>query len=184
MRARLERAGAGVASFTHAPGKSVRGIAASLAELVDRIPSGARVHLVGHSLGGVVARWYVQELGGHARVEQTISLASPFGGVPVAKRFPYFVGADLHASSSTLERLRGGPFEARVPHTSIVAADDHLVVPQRSAAFHRGDVIVMAGCSHSSLLFDHEVAEIVAKRVRAPRASAGATEPCALAATA
>src|SRR5262245_31560781 len=65
MRARLERdAGARVASFTHAPGMGIVRIARQLARLVDRVPANTRVHLVGHSLGGLVARWYVQELGG------------------------------------------------------------------------------------------------------------------------
>jgi triacylglycerol esterase/lipase EstA (alpha/beta hydrolase family) len=167
MRLRLEREGARVATFTHAPGQGVRSIARRLARLVHAIPDGARVHIVGHSLGGIVARWYVQELGGHARVAQTISLASPFGGAPLAKRLPYLVGADLHAASSTLERLRASPYAARVRHTSIIAGEDHLIVPQRSAAFHHGDVFVMSGRSHNSLLFDEEVARIIADRVQA-----------------
>lgn len=166
MRAQLERAGARVATFTHAPGQGVRSIARSLAVLVDKIPSCARVHVVGHSLGGLVARWYVQELGGHTRVAQTISLASPFGGTPVAARFPFLVGADLHAASTTLERLRSSPHALRVPHTSVIAGEDHLVVPQESAAFPHGDVVVMQGRSHNSLLFDGDVAELIASRVR------------------
>jgi pimeloyl-ACP methyl ester carboxylesterase len=167
MRLRLEREGARVATFTHAPGQGVRSIARRLARLVHAIPDGTRVHIVGHSLGGIVARWYVQELGGHARVAQTISLASPFGGAPLASRLPYLVGADLHAASTTLTRLRVSPHAARVPHTSIIAAEDHLIVPQRSAAFDHGEVIVMPGRSHNSLLFDDEVARIIADRVQA-----------------
>ena len=169
MRARLERAGARVATFTHAPGQGVRAIARRLARLVHEIPHRTRVHVVGHSLGGIVARWYVQELGGHARVVQTISLASPFGGAPLARRLPWLVGADLHASSSTLERLRTGPHATRIPHTSIVAGEDHLIVPQRNGAFHHGDVVVMPGRSHNSLLFDEEVAEFIATKVRGDR---------------
>jgi pimeloyl-ACP methyl ester carboxylesterase len=165
MRVRLEREGARVATFTHAPGQGVRAIARRLARMVHAIPNGARVHVVGHSLGGIVARWYVQELGGHARVAQTISLASPFRGAPLAKRLPWLVGADLHATSSTLERLRASPHAVRVPHTSIIAGEDHLIVPQRSAAFDHGEVIVMSGRSHNSLLFDEEVARVIADRV-------------------
>jgi pimeloyl-ACP methyl ester carboxylesterase len=167
MRTRLELAcGARVASFTHAPGQGVRSIARRLAKLVDAIPHGARVHIVGHSLGGIVARWYVQELGGHARVTQTISMASPFGGTPVARKFPFLVGADLHRESRTLARLRSSPHASRVKHTSIVAGDDHLVIPQESAAFPHGDVIVMKGRSHNSVLFDPEVMHILAQRIR------------------
>jgi pimeloyl-ACP methyl ester carboxylesterase len=175
LRSRLaNETGARVASFTHAPGQTVRSIARALARLVDAIPHQARVHIVGHSLGGIVARWYVQELGGHGRVAQTISLASPFGGAPVARRFPILVGADLREGSSTLARLRRDPHAHRVPHTSIVASDDHLVVPQTSGAFHHGDVLVMQGRSHNSLLFDREVADVVAQRVLAVSGAAPA----------
>ena len=167
MRARLERdANARVATFTHAPGFGVRRIAQNLAEIVDKIPREARVHVVGHSLGGIVARWYVQELGGHARVTQTISLASPFGGTPVARRFPWLVGADLHADSPLLERLRVGLHVQSVPHVSVIAGDDRLVPPRR-AAFHFGEVVHLAGRGHNTLLFDEEVIRLVVARVRA-----------------
>src|ERR1017187_9098989 len=84
LRARLEReASARVATFTHAPCVGVRRIARQLSELIDHIPLGTRITIVGHSLGGVVARWYVQEMEGHTRVSRTISLASPFLGVNV-----------------------------------------------------------------------------------------------------
>ncbi len=170
MRVRIEReTGAHVASFTHAPGQSVRTIARKLARVVDRIPATSRVHLVGHSLGGIVARWYVQELGGHARVTQTISMASPFGGAPLAHKLPYFIGRDLRAGSATLVRLRTGANAERVPHTSIIAGEDHLVVPRESGAFQHGEVFVLAGRSHNSLLFDREVVRIVATQVAAHR---------------
>jgi triacylglycerol lipase len=167
MRAHLEEeAGAHVASFTHAPGMGVRAIAKRLSKLIDRIPRRARVHLVGHSLGGVVARWYVQELGGHDRVVQTISLGSPFAGTEHAKVFPFLIGKDLHSESAVLAKLRSSEYATRVPHMSIVAEDDRVVVPFHSAMFHIGEVVVMPGRGHNSLLFDDEVAEIVVDRIR------------------
>lgn len=167
MRGRLEReAGARVATFTHAPGLGVRRIARNLAELVDRIPHGARVHIVGHSLGGIVARWYVQELGGHARVTQTISLGSPFGGSPLARAFPWLVGADLSSDSAVLQRLRVGRHASSVPHVSVLGGDDRLV-PRLRGAFHVGDVVHMPGRGHNTLLFDEEVIRLVVARVRA-----------------
>jgi pimeloyl-ACP methyl ester carboxylesterase len=166
MRQKLEaETGARVATFTHVPGVGVRRIALSLARIVDRIPAGVKIHLVGHSLGGLVARWYVQELGGHAHVTQTISLAAPFGGAPAAHAFPFLVGADLRRSSKVLERLRS---DARtdVPHTSIMGTADRVVFPLDSAAFHHGERFVMHGRGHNSLLFDPEVHRIIAARIR------------------
>jgi len=171
LRARLERdAGALVASFSHAPGLGVRRIAQQLAGLVDRIPHGTRIHLVGHSLGGIVARWYVQEMGGHERVAQTIAIATPFGGTKIAERFRLFVGNDLHAGSDVLTRLRAGSAPGRhVPHLSIAGADDRVVSPPQCAGFASSELVVLEGRGHNQLLFDGETIDLVVGRVIASR---------------
>ena len=158
--------GATVASFTHTPGAGIERIARSLSRLVDRIPRDCRVHLIGHSLGGLVARWYVQELGGHTRITQTISLGSPFGGTERARRFRFLVGADLHRTSPVLARLRARAHEHEVEHTSVVADADAMIVPCESAVFPRGDVVVLPGRGHNSLLFDPESITHVVDRVK------------------
>jgi pimeloyl-ACP methyl ester carboxylesterase len=167
LRVRLERdAGALVATFSHAPGLGVKRIARQLADLVDQIPHGTRIHLVGHSLGGIVARWYVQEMGGHERVAQTISMATPFGGAKIAERFRLFVGNDLHAASDVLTRLRDGAASAsHVPHVSIAGTDDKMVSPPESAGFATGELIVLEGRGHNQLLFDREAIDLVVGRV-------------------
>ena len=158
--------GAKVASFTHTPGARIESIGKRLARLVDRIPRDCRVHLVGHSLGGLVARYYVQELGGHERVAQTISLGSPFGGTERAQRFRFLVGADLCRTSPVLSRLRARAHEHDVPHLSVVADADTLIVPRESAVFPRGEVIVLAGRGHNALLFDPESITHVVEHVK------------------
>jgi pimeloyl-ACP methyl ester carboxylesterase len=167
MRVHLEReARAQVATFSHAPGLGVRRIAKQLAEIVDRIPHGTRIHLVGHSLGAIVSRWYVQEMEGHARVAQTISIAAPFGGSHVADRLKLFVGKDLHGRSDVLTRLRETAHVGGVPHTSILGTEDRLVTPPDCARFHHGDVIVLEGRGHNALLFDREAIGHVVARVK------------------
>jgi triacylglycerol lipase len=165
-RAIARRTGSVIASFTHPPGWGVKRIAHDLAEVVSQLPEETRVHLVGHSLGGIVARWYVQELGGHNRVRQTFSLASPFGGAPLAGHFPYFVGADLCPKSAVLERIRARAHVGAVPHTSLVAEFDPLLVPIASqSAFGRGEVVIVPGKGHNSLLYDRAVAACIAERM-------------------
>jgi triacylglycerol lipase len=170
MRKRIRReTGALVASFSHAPGLGVKRIARQLARLIDRIPHGTRIHLVGHSLGGLVARWYVQEMGGHTRVAQTISLATPFGGARLAERLRLFVGNDLHAASDVLTRLREGADSYDVPHTSIAGASDRMVSPPERAHFANGEVLVLPGRGHNTLLFDREAIDAIVRRVKAAR---------------
>ncbi len=168
LRKELERdSGTHVASFSHVPGASVPNIAFDLGTLVSKLPTGARVHIVGHSLGGVVARYYVQELGGHARVVQTISLGAPFGGAPLATRIPLFVGRDLHPKSHLLARIRARASEHGVPHLSIAGTHDRTVPHQHAHALPHGERISLHGRGHNGLLFDEEVAKIVVERIRA-----------------
>ena len=162
----VARTGSKVASFTHAPGVGIERIARALERIVDGVPASCRVHLIGHSLGGLVARWYVQELGGHTRVAQTISLGSPFGGTVRAHPFPFLVGRDLSCRSPTLARLRARAHEHDVPHTSLVGQRDLVVVPAESAVFPRGDVISLPHCGHNTLLFDAQSIERIVERVR------------------
>lgn len=171
LRESIERgANARVASFTHPPGARVERIARSLGRLIARLPRGVRVHIVGHSLGGLVARWYVQELGGHEHVEQTISLGTPFGGSPVAKRFPFMVGLDLHPTSPILQRIVSRAAEHDVPHVSVAGAEDKLVSVEAALAFPQGDRVSFERRGHNSLLYDPEVAALVVRRIRERRA--------------
>ena len=170
MRVRLEQeANARVATFSHAPGLGVKRIARQLGALVDRIPRGTRIHLVGHSLGGIVARWYVQEMGGHTRVAQTISLATPFGGAPVAARLPVLVGGDLRPASAILARLRANAYAHDVAHTSIAGSDDRMVFPESSARFPRGESFVLEGRGHNALILDDAAIDLVVERVMRDR---------------
>ena len=163
----LERdEGTRVASFSHLPGASVSNIAFDLGNLVAKLPKSARVHIVGHSLGGVVARYYVQELGGHTRVAQTIALAAPFGGAPIAKRIPVFVGRDLHPQSHLLARIRARASEHGVPHLSIAGTHDRTVPHHHAHALPHGEQVTLHGRGHNTLLFDEEVARLVVQRIR------------------
>jgi triacylglycerol lipase len=47
-----------------------------------------RIHVIGHSMGGLVARYYVQRLGGDAHVHTLVTLGTPHGGTRTARVFP------------------------------------------------------------------------------------------------
>jgi pimeloyl-ACP methyl ester carboxylesterase len=170
MRGRLEAAGFRVATFSYAPGRSIRSVARQLSEIVRRIPRPTRVHVVGHSFGGIVARDYVQHLGGHERVTQTLSLASPFHGAPRARRFRWLVG-DVHPESRTLATIRACPRHVRVPHMSIVAGADRMV-PPANARFPEGPYVTLPDRGHNELLFDDQVIRIILERLELHRRSA------------
>lgn len=179
MRAYIEReTGMPTASFSYRPGAGVRVLAERLAALIDRLPRTASVHLVGHSMGGLVARYFVQTMPEAHRVVQTISLASPFRGTAQARWLPMGIGRDVTIGSETLRFLAETAQATPVPHTSFVAMLDTVVTPPESAVFFHGDAIELPGLGHNALLYDPDVHQMVATRIRAahpPKLAASAT---------
>jgi alpha-beta hydrolase superfamily lysophospholipase len=156
-----------LASFTYGPTRTFPSLVDELADCLAALPRTCRIRLVGHSLGGVLARWYVQELG-DPRVVATVSLASPFRGTTLADGLPGPLTKEMRPASPRL-RLLLDPTkidEARVPHTSFVASADSVVVPVDSAAFPRGEVVRVAGVGHNGILFHQDTLAHVASLVR------------------
>jgi pimeloyl-ACP methyl ester carboxylesterase len=177
LRRWIERhTGAHTASFSYVPGPGVDRLATRLGEVIALLPDGARVHLVGHSLGGIVARWYVQELDGGRQVVQTISLASPFDGAPRARLVPVGAGRDIAPGSGVLSRLAAGAARAPVvPHLSIAAADDSLAAERSCFAF--GERHVIRDCGHNALLYHPDAWRLVVDRILGRAGSAPAKAP-------
>lgn len=161
------------ATFTYAPGPDVAGLCDLLAQLTGQLPETARLHLVGHSLGGVVARAYAHDRVDD-RVVQTISLGAPFAGVPGAGMVAMGAARDLDPQSALLRRLRIGAANLDVPHLSILAGGDNVVRPPLMHALPGGDVVVLPELGHNTLLFDEEAARLVKERVALRRAGAAA----------
>ena len=65
------------------------------------------VTIIGHSMGGVVARYYVQVLGGDARVHTLVTLGSPHGGTYPARLVPHPLARQLRPGSEIIRELSG-----------------------------------------------------------------------------
>ncbi|AUX41030.1 hypothetical protein SOCE26_024350 [Sorangium cellulosum] len=152
------------ATMSYAPGPGVEELSARLAALISALPGGVRLHLVGHSMGGIVCRFFAQEVL-DPRIVQTISMASPFGGIPRAALLGFGGARDLDASSPLLRRVLLGTARSSIPHLSIIAGADTLVRSPIAHALPGGEVRVMQARGHNTLLFDPEVAALVARRI-------------------
>lgn len=165
LRKRFERyAGVHTATLSYAPHRSVREVGGFLRNLMSELPSDVRVHLVGHSLGGVVTRHFAVT-SGDKRIVQTVALASPFGGVRGASVFALEVAKDLEPNSDVLRDIRTRALEAPIPHLSIVAGADVLFKDPVVHALPDGDVVVLPECGHNACLFDEECLRRVESRV-------------------
>jgi len=145
-------------------GHEVEELASQLSGYVENIlnrTGATRVHLVGHSLGGLVARTYVQEFGGDKRVHTCITMGTPHAGTYAAWAGRGRAARQLRPRSELLERLNSDTRETPVRYISYYSNLDPLVVPASSAklttpALHATNVLVKDH-GHMSFLMSGEL---------------------------
>ena len=111
LRKRLERHGFTFHDFSYSSvTASLADNAAALARFVDRVP-GTTVHLVGHSLGGVLA-CAMLEGGLPARLGRIVCLGSPLRGSRTAARLARWPGGERLIGKCLCEVQARGGFSA------------------------------------------------------------------------
>lgn len=112
-----------------------------------------KVHLVGHSVGGMIARNYVQLRGGNDKVEQLVCLGSPHHGSKLATFSIAPLGKLLIPNSDFLQRLNAAPIAEKVEMTNIYTNKDNMVLPNANNHFSWGKAITLDGMGHTSLIY-------------------------------
>ncbi|MER7554145.1 alpha/beta fold hydrolase [Streptomyces anulatus] len=133
----------------------------------------SRVDIVGHSLGGLIARYYVQRLGGDRRVRTLVTLGTPHGGTAVAP------GAGIHpivrqmrGGSSVIEELRAPAPGCRTRFVSFWSELDQVMVPVETACVDHPDLdavnVRVTGIGHLALPVHPTVAAAILEALDAP----------------
>jgi triacylglycerol lipase len=176
LRRSLRRRGFGrTYALNYSPlSDDVREVAERLALLVEQVCEQTgyeRVHIIGHSMGGIIGRYYVQRLGGDARVHTLCTLGSPHQGSITARFVPWPVIQQLRIDSPILTELTEPAVGCRTRFISIWSDLDQLVVPQRNARITHPDLrarnVLFRGIGHMSLPVDrrvvHEITQALAQ---------------------
>ncbi|GLZ44543.1 hypothetical protein Acsp06_07280 [Actinomycetospora sp. NBRC 106375] len=149
----------------------IRLAAQELGHHVERLcaSTGAdRVHIVGHSLGGLMARYYVQRLGGDARVDTLVTLGTPHRGSLIAHCLPPTrVPRQLQPDSDLLRELDEPAPECRTRFLAVWSRQDQLIIPQSAARLQHPDLqvteIELEHVGHLSMTIDPEVVHLVSR---------------------
>jgi pimeloyl-ACP methyl ester carboxylesterase len=115
-----------------------------------------QVDIVGHSLGGLIARYYVQCLGGHSRVRTLVTLGTPHSGTrAVPALVPHPLARQMRPGSAVLEKLAGPAPECRTRFVAFWSDLDQLMMPVRSARLEHPDLLTqnikVSGIGHLAL---------------------------------
>ncbi len=111
-----------------------------LAEVVEavRAESGQdTIDILAECTGGVIARHYVQSLGGDAYVDKLVTFVSPQNGIakaPLAAAFAHWPALyDLSPGSEFLQAVQSVPLPASVAMTSIYTCTDEYIKPYQTS---------------------------------------------------
>lgn len=164
-------------------------LAARCAERADELRRRAgveRIHVVGHSLGGIIARYAVQVLGLDG-VDVCITVASPHGGVRLARYgthlsalSPFASGLQLRPDSAVMTMLRS---TARPLPTRFVAyySNLDLIVPARRAMILEPELattnILVKDHGHLSIMLSRRLAQSVTDQLGAAEGLPGYGNP-------
>ncbi|KPM51515.1 alpha/beta hydrolase [Frankia sp. R43] len=154
---------------------SVEAAAVALAAAVEqavRRHGHPDVNIVAHSLGGLVARYYVQRLGGDEYVRTLITLASPHNGTRLASRLPravaYRVLAQLRPGSALLQELAEPAPGLRTRFVAVAGGLDTVVRPDEARLDHpdlHTENVLVDGVGHHGLPFCGAVAQLTSRRL-------------------
>jgi pimeloyl-ACP methyl ester carboxylesterase len=132
-----------------------------------RVTTGVRkVHLIGHSMGGILARNYIQVRGGSSKVESCILLGTPNLGSRLAPFALSPLGKLLIPGTEFLERLAASPLPGEVPITAIYTRHDNLIQPFLNARLEGAHNVELSGMGHTSLLYNAKAFAEIIKSLR------------------
>jgi triacylglycerol lipase len=160
LRRALQRRGfRRVLSLNYSPlTRDVREAAERLAARVEGICADTgfeRIHVIGHSMGGLIARYYVQCLGGDERVHTLVTLGSPHGGTMPAYLVPHRLGRQLRPGSDVVRELALPAPSCRTRFLAVWSDLDQMMVPKAAARIEHPDLdarnLLVRGVGHMSL---------------------------------
>jgi hypothetical protein len=147
-----------------------------------------RIHVVGHSLGGLIARYHVQRQGGDRRIQTLVTLGTPHAGSRWASVVPTPLVRQLRPGSPVYQELDGPAPACATRITAIYSDLDQVVLPTNSGRCDHPDLgarnVLVRGVGHTTLPVHRavldEVAATLAGRRKAP-APATPADPATIA---
>ncbi len=155
----------GLARTIDSPRKYAELVEVKVEEMYDELEEeyeGAEIVVVGHSMGGMVARYFVEKLGYEEQVDRLITFGSPHLGTRVAMPLAIPVlgsqGArDLSPGSQFLETLNRDGLSEEVDYAAVYTLNDPLISPKRNARLpelNEGDRNIQVGRSLKEISHD------------------------------
>ena len=144
----------------------IRELAKQVAEKVDAILSttqAEQVSMVGHSMGGLIARYYIDRLSGAGKVNVCVTIGSPHHGTLLSRLAPGTNAKQMRSGSEFLTDLnRLEHINKGTRFISIWSTFDNMCVPPTSSILGgNAENISLDYMGHLTMLYSPKVAKLV-----------------------
>lgn len=151
--------------------KGIENLAEQVAAILEEcFPGRDDVNLVGFSMGGIVSRYYLQQLDGRKRVQKLITISSPHKGTLTGYAYPTKGAQQMAYRSAFIKQLEANDhlLEGMEIH-SFWTPFDVMIIPYTSSQWQLARGKQFYAIAHPFMLIDDAViSEIV--RLVAPEA--------------
>jgi triacylglycerol lipase len=124
------------------------------------------IHVIGFSMGGLVSRYYLQNLGGAARCSKFFTISSPHHGTHAAWLYPSKGVAQMRPGSDFLAQLAST--ESRLGAMPVVSCRtplDLVILPTNSSVWHRAENLEYTVLFHPLMVSSGAVISDLTKRL-------------------
>jgi len=171
MQQRLEKSGYTCYSPTLTPWDGRGGLENLAAQLKQDIDAhykpDQKITLIGFSMGGIISRYYLQELEGAARCETFITISSPHHGTRTAWLYPTKGAEQMRPGSELLKYLTAT--ENRLGNIKVISYRtplDLMIFPAQSSVWDRAENVSFPVAAHPLMLLSNTVISDIEKRLK------------------
>ena len=173
MKERLEKRGI-TCYVAHLKPSDGRGGLEAIAERLKRdidteLGSDTRIAVISFSMGGLVSRYYLQNLGGARRCDIFITIASPHHGTKTAWLYPSKGAAQMRPGSQFIADLdKTADHLGKMPVVSYRTPMDMVIVPPSSSIWDRAENLEFRVAFHPLMLTSNDVLSDIERHLTLP----------------
>lgn len=124
------------------------------------------LNIVSFSMGGIVSRYYLQELGGADRCRNFITISSPHHGTKAASIYPSLGAIQMRPGSTFLTQLAASQGKlGNIPVTSYRTPMDLIILPPESSVWDRAENLEYPVIAHPLMLTSNAVLNDIERRL-------------------
>ncbi len=125
-----------------------------------------KIILIGFSMGGIVSRHYLQQLGGAERCATFITISSPHHGTAAAWTFPSEGAVQMRAGSDFLADLARTEHRlGDIPIVSYRTPMDLIILPADSSVWDRAENVSFNIPAHPMMIQSRKVIDDIERRI-------------------